>query len=155
MLGAIEVGGFQFVGIGEREFEIAADDYAQYGKGRHPASVQHGRLLRLRLRQGDRAKLLFKGDDFTMTNTTPASERGPARRDCRPIRSANSTTKSCRQSPAPLLLSRASDASECRRGMPSHGKLCHEKAFTSPRDAAPQELDFWWNLENAFCGFTA
>ncbi len=36
----LSVGKFQFVGIGEREYEIAADAYAQYGKGRHPAALR-------------------------------------------------------------------------------------------------------------------
>jgi len=34
----LEAGNMQFVGIGEREFEIAAGAYAHYGKGRHPAA---------------------------------------------------------------------------------------------------------------------
>src|SRR3954453_6483522 len=35
----LEAGNVQFVGIGEREFDIAAEAYAQYGKGRHPAGL--------------------------------------------------------------------------------------------------------------------
>ena len=38
----LEAGNMQFVGIGEREFEIAAEAYAQYGKGRHPAALNMG-----------------------------------------------------------------------------------------------------------------
>jgi hypothetical protein len=32
----------QFVRIGEREFEVAAEAYAQYGKGHHPAELNMG-----------------------------------------------------------------------------------------------------------------
>jgi len=48
----------QFVGIGEHEFEIAAEAYAQYGKGRQPAANQSGKASV----QG------FKGEEFTKTD---------------------------------------------------------------------------------------
>ena len=44
----------RIVTIGEREAEIALQAFEQFGKRRHPAGSQHGRRLRLRLRQGAR-----------------------------------------------------------------------------------------------------
>ena len=38
----LSAGKLQFVGIGEREYEVAADAYAQYGKGSHPAALNMG-----------------------------------------------------------------------------------------------------------------
>ena len=68
----LEVGQLQFVVIGEREFEIAADAYAQYGKGRHPAALNMGDCFAYACAKANRAALLFKGDDFTKTDITQA-----------------------------------------------------------------------------------
>ena len=68
----LEIGGFQFVGIGEREFEIAVDAYAQYGRGRHPAALNMGDCYAYACAKANQAKLLFKGDDFTKTDITAA-----------------------------------------------------------------------------------
>jgi ribonuclease VapC len=68
----LKTGGFQFVGIGEREFEIAVDAYAQYGRGRHPARLNMGDCYAYACAKANRAKLLFKGEDFTKTDITPA-----------------------------------------------------------------------------------
>jgi ribonuclease VapC len=57
----LSVGKFQFVGIGEREFEIAADAFAQYGKGSHPAALNMGDCYAYACAKANRAKLLFKG----------------------------------------------------------------------------------------------
>ena len=64
----LEVGNIQFVGIGEREFEIATDGYAQYGKGRHPAALNMGDCFAYACARVNWAKLLFNGDDFTKTD---------------------------------------------------------------------------------------
>lgn len=68
----IEAGNLQFVGIGEREFEIATEAYAQYGKGRHPAGLNLGDCFAYACARENRAKLLFKGEDFTKTDIPPA-----------------------------------------------------------------------------------
>jgi ribonuclease VapC len=68
----LEVGQFQFVGIGEREFEIAADAYAQYGKGRHPAALNMGDCFAYACARANRAGLLFKGEDFVKTDIARA-----------------------------------------------------------------------------------
>lgn len=64
----LEAGSFQFVGIGEREFEIAVDAYAEYGKGRHPAALNMGDCYAYACAKANQAKLLFKGEDFVKTD---------------------------------------------------------------------------------------
>lgn len=64
----LETGGFQIVGIGEREMEFAVEAYAQYGKGRHPAALNMGDCYAYACAKTNRAKLLFKGGDFGMTD---------------------------------------------------------------------------------------
>ena len=64
----LSAGKFQFVGIAEREYEIAAEAYAQYGKGRHPAALNMGDCYAYACAKINRAKLLFKGDDFRKTD---------------------------------------------------------------------------------------
>lgn len=59
---------FQFVAITERESEIAADAYAQFGKGRHPAALNMGDCFSYACAKSNRAKLLYKGTDFAKTD---------------------------------------------------------------------------------------
>jgi ribonuclease VapC len=63
-----DAGNMQFVAIGEREFEIAAEAYAQYGRGRHPAGLNMGDCFAYACARVNRAKLLFKREDFTKTD---------------------------------------------------------------------------------------
>jgi ribonuclease VapC len=69
----LDAANFQFVGIGEREFEIAADAYAQFGKGRHPAGLNMGDCYAYACAKANRAKLLFKGNDFSKTDIAPVA----------------------------------------------------------------------------------
>jgi ribonuclease VapC len=64
----LDEGRFRCVSIGEREFNIAADAYAQYGKGRHPAALNMGDCYAYACARANNAWLLFKGDDFTRTD---------------------------------------------------------------------------------------
>jgi ribonuclease VapC len=68
----IESNDLRFVGIGEREFELAAQAYAEFGKGRHPAALNMGDCFAYACAKANRARLLFKGDDFTKTDIIPA-----------------------------------------------------------------------------------
>jgi ribonuclease VapC len=68
----LETGKFQFVGIGEREFEIAVDAYAEYGKGRHPAALNMGDCFAYACAKANQARLLFKGEDFIKTDVPRA-----------------------------------------------------------------------------------
>jgi ribonuclease VapC len=69
----LEGGNFQFVEIGDQEFEVATDAYAQFGKGRHPAKLNMGDCYAYACAKTNGAKLLFKGDDFTKTDIAPAA----------------------------------------------------------------------------------
>ena len=68
----IESNDLRFVGIGEREFELAAQAYAEFGKGRHRAALNMGDCFAYACAKANRARLLFKGDDFSKTDIAPA-----------------------------------------------------------------------------------
>ena len=59
---------FRLVPIGNREFELAVDAYARFGKGRHPAKLNMGDCYAYACTTANHAKLLFKGGDFTKTD---------------------------------------------------------------------------------------
>jgi ribonuclease VapC len=61
-------GGFQVVGIGERELRLAIDAHARYGKGRHPAALNMGDCFAYACAKANNAKLLYKGEDFSRTD---------------------------------------------------------------------------------------
>ena len=64
----LRIGSLQFVNIGETEFHIAADAYAHFGKGRHPAALNMGDCFAYACARTNKAKLLFKGSDFSKTD---------------------------------------------------------------------------------------
>ena len=68
----IEANDLRFVGIGEREFELAAQAYAEFGKGRHWAALNMGDCFAYACAKANPARLLFKGDDFSKTDIAPA-----------------------------------------------------------------------------------
>lgn len=68
----LALGNMQFVNIGEPEFEIAADAYAHFGKGRHPAALNMGDCYAYACAKVNRANLLFKGNDFSKTDIKAA-----------------------------------------------------------------------------------
>jgi ribonuclease VapC len=65
----------QFVPTGEREYDLAAQAYAEFGRGRHPAALNMGDCFAYACAKANRAALLFKGDDFTKTDIRPALQR--------------------------------------------------------------------------------
>jgi ribonuclease VapC len=67
----IESNDLRCVGIGEREFELAAQAYAEFGKGRHRAALNMGDCFAYACAKANRARLLFKGDDFSKTDIAP------------------------------------------------------------------------------------
>jgi ribonuclease VapC len=75
----IEAADLRFIGIGEREFEIAIDAYARFGKGRHPAALNMGDCYAYASAKANRAALLFKGDDFTKTDVADMMLRAASR----------------------------------------------------------------------------
>jgi ribonuclease VapC len=68
----VELNDLRFVGIGEREFDLATQAYADFGKGRHPAALNMGDCFAYACAKANRATLLFKGDDFTKTDIARA-----------------------------------------------------------------------------------
>ena len=64
--------GFAFVGIGQPEFDLATEAYAQFGKGRHPAALNMGDCFAYACARTNGARLLFKGRDFARTDIEPA-----------------------------------------------------------------------------------
>ncbi len=64
----LEAANVRFVAIGEREFEVATDAYARFGKGRHPAALNMGDCFAYACARANNARLLFKGDDFAKTD---------------------------------------------------------------------------------------
>lgn len=60
--------GFSFVSIGEHEFELTANAYAEFGKGRHPAALNMGDCFAYACAKANGATLLCKGDDFGKTD---------------------------------------------------------------------------------------
>jgi ribonuclease VapC len=70
----LEALNFRFVDVGAREFELAADAFARFGKGRHPAALNMGDCFAYACARANEAKLLFKGDDFPKTDIASALE---------------------------------------------------------------------------------
>ena len=64
----VELNGIELVTIGEREFEVATQAYAEFGKGRHSAALNLGDCFAYACAKSNGAKLLFKGDDFARTD---------------------------------------------------------------------------------------
>jgi ribonuclease VapC len=63
---------FRLVPIGGREFELAADAYARFGNGRHPAKLNMGDCYAYACAKANLARLLFKGGDFVKTDIESA-----------------------------------------------------------------------------------
>jgi ribonuclease VapC len=63
---------FELVGIGERELDLAAEAYARFGRGRHPAALNMGDCFAYACTRANQALLLFKGDDFGRTDIETA-----------------------------------------------------------------------------------
>jgi len=63
---------FELVGIGERELDLAAEAYARFGRGRHPAALNMGDCFAYACARANQALLLFKGDDFARTDIEAA-----------------------------------------------------------------------------------
>jgi ribonuclease VapC len=64
----LDAGRFQFVEIGESEWVVAAEAYARFGKGRHPAALNMGDCFAYACARVHRARLLYKGNDFGQTD---------------------------------------------------------------------------------------
>jgi ribonuclease VapC len=56
------------VAFGERHYAAAEKAFAQFGKGRHPASLNMGDCFSYAVSAVAKAPLLFKGNDFGQTD---------------------------------------------------------------------------------------
>lgn len=68
----VEPNDLTLVSIGQRELELATQAYADFGKGRHPAALNVGNCFAYACAKANRAKLLFKGEDFAKTDIVAA-----------------------------------------------------------------------------------
>ncbi len=69
--------GIDIVPIGEREYELAAQAYADFGRGRHPAALNMGDCFAYASAKAHRAALLFTGEDFAKTDIRLAGSTSP------------------------------------------------------------------------------
>jgi ribonuclease VapC len=56
----------------ERHWDIAADAYSRYGKGRHPARLNYGDCMTYATAKVAGLPLLFVGEDFAQTDVAVA-----------------------------------------------------------------------------------
>lgn len=63
----------RLVAVDAAQLWAAADACRRYGKGRHPAGLNFGDSFAYALAATYRIPLLFKGDDFALTDLTPAA----------------------------------------------------------------------------------
>ncbi len=62
--------GFVMVAIGEAEAVAATEAHHRFGKGRHPAALNMGDCFAYACAHTNKARLLYKGDDFARTDLT-------------------------------------------------------------------------------------
>jgi ribonuclease VapC len=67
----------EVVAVDEEQALLARDAWRRYGKGRHPAGLNFGDLFSYALARANGDVLLFKGEDFSETDVTPASPLPP------------------------------------------------------------------------------
>jgi ribonuclease VapC len=60
------------IAIGEPEAGMAVDAFARFGKGVHPAKLNMGDCFAYACARTNGMPLLFKGDDFSLTDIEPA-----------------------------------------------------------------------------------
>jgi ribonuclease VapC len=71
----LEFLGFPFIEIEPVDAEqalVAVDAYRRFGRGRHPARLNFGDTFAYALARQKDLPLLFKGDDFSLTDVRPA-----------------------------------------------------------------------------------
>ena len=60
--------GIEIVAVDQNQAEIARRGWRQFGKGRHPASLNYGDCFAYALARSRSLPLLFQGDDFNLTD---------------------------------------------------------------------------------------
>ena len=64
--------GIDIVPVDAAQAQAARRAWRRYGKGRHPAGLNFGDCFSYALAKTSGEPLLFKGDDFALTDVTPA-----------------------------------------------------------------------------------
>jgi ribonuclease VapC len=64
--------GVTVVPFGQREWQAAVDAFLRFGRGRHRAALNFGDCLAYAAATVANDSLLFVGDDFALTDVTPA-----------------------------------------------------------------------------------
>jgi ribonuclease VapC len=64
----MELNELKLASIDEREFNLATQAYAAFGKGRHPAALNMGDCFAYACAKANGATLLFTGNDFAKTD---------------------------------------------------------------------------------------
>ena len=62
----------EIVAFDAEQAEIACDAFRRYGRGRHAAGLNFGDCFAYALAKFSGENLLFKGNDFALTDVTPA-----------------------------------------------------------------------------------
>jgi ribonuclease VapC len=70
----LEEGGFAFVPFDAEMTSMAQRAFLRYGKGRHPAKLNFGDCMSYALAKAQGVPLLYKGDDFALTDIASALE---------------------------------------------------------------------------------
>jgi ribonuclease VapC len=60
------------VAFGPEQLDLALDAFRRFGKGRHPAGLTYGDCFSYALAKAAGEPLLFKGEDFPLTDITAA-----------------------------------------------------------------------------------
>jgi ribonuclease VapC len=68
----MELGNIQIASFDAAHAALAQDGFRRYGKGRHPAKLNLGDCFSYALAKSLGEPLLFKGEDFRLTDVTPA-----------------------------------------------------------------------------------
>jgi ribonuclease VapC len=65
----------EVVPVGADQAELACYAFRRYGKGRHPANLNFGDVFAYALAKSTGEPLLFKGNDFRLTDLSSAASR--------------------------------------------------------------------------------
>ncbi|WP_029010294.1 PIN domain-containing protein [Azospirillum halopraeferens] len=66
--------GFEVVAVDAAQAGLARDAFLRFGKGRHPAGLNYGDCFSYALAKSTNEPLLFKGNDFPLTDLPAALE---------------------------------------------------------------------------------
>jgi len=75
----IERAGIDLVAVDSEQAYMARRAFSQFGKGRHRAGLNYGDCFSYALAMVLGEPLLFKGEDFPLTNVTPFVPEAPGR----------------------------------------------------------------------------